>query len=108
MSLAEFECRKETQRGLVRVCGVLVVWINTHGNPSGNSGQYRRIADKEKKMTHSMKDKIKGTLHEVKGSVKEKMGQVTSNPSLTAKGKSEKLAGKLQRKIGEIENVLEQ
>jgi len=62
---------------------------------------------KEKEMTHSMKDKVEGTLHEVKGTVKEKMGQVTSNPRLTAKGKIEKLAGKLQRKMGEIEKVLE-
>ena len=44
-------------------------------------------------MTQSMKDKIKGTLHEAKGTVKEKVGQVTNNPNLTAKGKIEKLAG---------------
>jgi uncharacterized protein YjbJ (UPF0337 family) len=91
----------------VRVCGVVVVWIKYLGIRPGtlvNTGNRRQ---RRKKMTHSMKDKIKGTLHEVKGTVKEKMGQVTSNPSLTAKGKSEKLAGKLQRKMGEIEKVLE-
>ena len=31
-------------------------------------------------MTHSMKDQVKGTLHEVKGTVKEKMGQVKQSP----------------------------
>lgn len=58
-------------------------------------------------MTNSTKDKIQGTIHEVKGSVKEKMGQVTSNPTLTGKGKSEKVAGTLQKKMGEIEEVFE-
>jgi len=58
-------------------------------------------------MTQSMKDKIRGTLHETKGTVKEKVGQVTNNPNLAAKGKIEKLAGKAQRKIGQIEKVLD-
>lgn len=57
-------------------------------------------------MTQSMKDKIKGTPHEARGTVKEKVGQVTNNPNLTAKGKLEKLAGKAQRKMGQIEKVL--
>jgi uncharacterized protein YjbJ (UPF0337 family) len=58
-------------------------------------------------MTQSMKDKIKGTLHEAKGTVKVKVGQVTNNPNLTAKGRNEQLAGKVQKKMGQIEKALD-
>ena len=58
-------------------------------------------------MRRSAEDKIKSTLHVVKGTVKAKMGHSTNTPSLTVEGKSEKLAGKVQRKIGELEKILE-
>jgi uncharacterized protein YjbJ (UPF0337 family) len=56
-------------------------------------------------MTPSTKDQAKGTFHEVKGRAKEAVGQVTNNPTLEAKGKGEKLAGKIQKKAGQIERV---
>jgi len=43
----------------------------------------------------------------VKGTVKEKAGQVTKNTDLEDKGHAEKLAGKVQKKVGQIEQVLE-
>jgi len=43
----------------------------------------------------------------VKGTVKEKTGQVINNPDLEAEGQAEKLTGKVQKKIGQIEEVLE-
>jgi uncharacterized protein YjbJ (UPF0337 family) len=43
----------------------------------------------------------------LKGKTKEKAGQLTNNPRLTAKGQTEKLAGKIQKKIGQVEAVLE-
>jgi uncharacterized protein YjbJ (UPF0337 family) len=43
----------------------------------------------------------------VKGAVKEKAGQVTDNPDLAAKGQAEKLSGKVQKKVGHIEAVVE-
>jgi len=46
-------------------------------------------------------------MHEAKGTVKEKAGEVTNNPNLTAEGQDEKLAGKVQKKVAQIENVLE-
>lgn len=46
-------------------------------------------------------------MHEAKSTVKEKAGQVTNNPNLTAEGQNEKLAGKVQKKVGQIEKVLE-
>ena len=58
-------------------------------------------------MKQSTKDKIKGNMHEAKGTVKEKAGQVTNNPHLTAEGQNEELAGKVQKKVGQIEEVLE-
>jgi len=58
-------------------------------------------------MEQSTKDEIKGNLHKAKGAVKEKVGQVTNRPHLTAEGQNETLAGKIQKKVGQIEKVLE-
>jgi uncharacterized protein YjbJ (UPF0337 family) len=59
------------------------------------------------KMTLSSKDQIQGTLHEAKGTVKEQVGKATNNPTLVDKGQSEKVAGKVQKKLGQIEKVLD-
>ena len=58
-------------------------------------------------MKPSMKDQVIGKLHEVKGKTKEKAGQLTNNPRLAAEGQNEKLAGKIRKKIGQVEAVLE-
>jgi uncharacterized protein YjbJ (UPF0337 family) len=58
-------------------------------------------------MKPSTKDQIAGKLHEVKGDVKEKAGQVTNNPNLAAEGQDEKIAGVIQKKVGQIEKVFE-
>jgi uncharacterized protein YjbJ (UPF0337 family) len=58
-------------------------------------------------MKPSTNDQIKGKLHELKGKVKEKAGQVTNNPNLAAEGQDEKIAGVIQRKVGQIEKVFE-
>jgi uncharacterized protein YjbJ (UPF0337 family) len=57
-------------------------------------------------MKSSMKDKVKGAFHEAKGAVKEMAGEMTDNPKLEAKGKAEKIAGKVQGKIGQVKRVL--
>jgi uncharacterized protein YjbJ (UPF0337 family) len=44
-------------------------------------------------------------MHEAKGTVKEKVGQVTNNPNLTAEGQNEKVAGSIQKNVGEVEEV---
>jgi uncharacterized protein YjbJ (UPF0337 family) len=54
-----------------------------------------------------MKNEIKGKFHEVEGSAKETVGNVTNNPDLKAKGGAEKLSGKVQKKVGQIERVLD-
>ena len=58
-------------------------------------------------MQPTTKDQMEGKFHEVKGAVKEKAGQVINNPDLEAEGQAEKLTGKVQTKIGQIEAVLE-
>jgi uncharacterized protein YjbJ (UPF0337 family) len=58
-------------------------------------------------MKASTKDQIQGKLHEAKGSAKQKIGQVTGNPNLEAEGQDEKVSGKIQKKIGQVEKVFE-
>jgi uncharacterized protein YjbJ (UPF0337 family) len=58
-------------------------------------------------MKPSTTDQIKGKLHEMKGKAKEKAGKVINNPTLADEGEDEKVAGKIQKKIGQIEKVFE-
>jgi uncharacterized protein YjbJ (UPF0337 family) len=57
-------------------------------------------------MKSSIRDKAEGTFHEVKGRVKEVSGNITDNPKLESKGKAEKIAGKVQEKVGQVKKVL--
>jgi uncharacterized protein YjbJ (UPF0337 family) len=59
-------------------------------------------------MKPSTKDEVAGNVHEVKGKIKEKAGQLTHSPELEEKGQDEKIGGKVQKKIGQVEKVLEQ
>ena len=58
-------------------------------------------------MKDSTKDELKGKALEVKGAIKQKVGQVIGNPKLAAEGHDEKVAGKVQTKLGQIEKVLD-
>ena len=58
-------------------------------------------------MKPGTKDQIEGAIHLVKGDVKEMIGQVINKPDLEAEGKAEQLAGKLQKKVGQVEEVFE-
>lgn len=58
-------------------------------------------------MKDSTKDKVEGAVHELKGSAKEKVGRATKNPNLEAEGSDEKLGGKIQKKVGDVEKVFE-
>ncbi len=57
-------------------------------------------------MKSSTKDQTEGKFHEVKGAVKEIAGILSNNPVMEAKGIGEKIAGKAQKKFGQIEKVL--
>ena len=56
-------------------------------------------------MKSSIRDKAEGTFHEVKGKVKEVSGKLSDNPELEAEGRGEKIAGKVQEKIGQVKEV---
>lgn len=58
-------------------------------------------------MNESTKDQAQGKFHEVKGAIKEKLGHATGDPNMEAEGQDEKIAGKVQNKVGQIEKVLE-
>ncbi|MBL0224711.1 MAG: CsbD family protein [Geobacteraceae bacterium] len=57
-------------------------------------------------MKDSTKDQVEGKLHEVKGAIKEIAGKLSDNPKLEGEGTGEKIAGKVQAKIGEVKKVL--
>jgi uncharacterized protein YjbJ (UPF0337 family) len=57
-------------------------------------------------MKSSTKDQVQGTIHTVKGTVKEISGIVSGNKQLEEEGTDEKIAGKIQEKIGQVKKVL--
>ena len=57
-------------------------------------------------MKPSTRDNAEGKVHQVKGVVKEFVGKVVSNSDLEAEGKIEKLDGKVQVKVSQIEKVV--
>ncbi|NCC84701.1 MAG: CsbD family protein [Clostridia bacterium] len=58
-------------------------------------------------MKSSTKNQTQGIYHEAKGKIKETVGKIIDNPSLEAEGLAEKIAGKMQKKTGDVEKVLE-
>ena len=57
-------------------------------------------------MNPGTKDQIAGRVHEVKGTIKEKVGELTNDPDLEGEGIGEKIAGKVQKKVGQVEKAL--
>ncbi len=55
----------------------------------------------------STKDQVKGGLHEAKGTVKQKVGEMVGNRDLAKEGRAEKTEGKVQKKVGQLEKVLD-
>ena len=58
-------------------------------------------------MKQSTKDKAQGSLHELKGAIEGKAGKLANDPGLEAEGVVEKIAGKIQKKIGQAEKAVE-
>jgi uncharacterized protein YjbJ (UPF0337 family) len=58
-------------------------------------------------MKSSTKNQAEGVYHESKGTIKEAVGKIIDDPNLEAEGLAEKVAGKVQKKIGQVEKVLE-
>jgi len=57
-------------------------------------------------MKPGTKDEIAGKAHEVKGTIKEKAGELTNDSDLEGEGTGEKISGKAQQKIGQVEKAL--
>jgi len=57
-------------------------------------------------MKPSTENEIAGKVHEVKGTIKEKVGELTNDPDLEGEGIGEKIAGKVQKKVGQVERAL--
>ncbi len=57
-------------------------------------------------MKDSTKDRVEGNAHEVKGAVNEKIGHAVNDPDLEGRGQAEKIGGKVQKKVGEVEKVV--
>jgi uncharacterized protein YjbJ (UPF0337 family) len=43
----------------------------------------------------------------VKGKIKETVGRVTNDPNLESEGIGERIGGKVQKKIGQVQKVVE-
>lgn len=59
-------------------------------------------------MKSSTKNQTAGIYHEAKGKIKETVGRIIDDPTLEAKGIAENAAGKVQKKVGQVEKVLEE
>ena len=57
-------------------------------------------------MTNSMRQQIEGDLHAARGTAKEAEGKLTHDPDLEAEGRAEKVAGIVQKKLGQLEKLI--
>jgi uncharacterized protein YjbJ (UPF0337 family) len=58
-------------------------------------------------MKPSTENEVVGTVHEVKGKIKETVGRVTNDPNLEGEGIGEEIGGEVQKKIGQVQKVIE-
>lgn len=56
-------------------------------------------------MKESTKDRVAGKVSEVKGAVKKEAGKAMNRPDIAEEGAEEQTAGKVRRKVGEVEKV---
>jgi uncharacterized protein YjbJ (UPF0337 family) len=59
------------------------------------------------KARQSSKDQAQGTVRTLKGRIKKAAGDLTGNRQKQNEGAAEELAGRVQKKIGQIERVFE-
>jgi len=57
-------------------------------------------------MTNSTRQQIEGDLHDAKGTAKEAEGKIAHDPDLEAEGRTEKVAGMVQKKLGQLERLI--
>jgi uncharacterized protein YjbJ (UPF0337 family) len=59
-------------------------------------------------MKDSTKDAAEGAFHELKGAIKGQAGKLTNDPDLEADGIVEKITGKIQQKVAQVEKIIEE
>ena len=59
-------------------------------------------------MKDSTKNEIQGNAKQAAGKVKETTGKIVNNQNLQARGTNERVEGKIQEKVGEIQKVYEE
>jgi len=59
-------------------------------------------------MKSSTKDKVKGSVREAVGKAKEATGNAIGNPDLQDRGTTQRVAGKVERKVGDAKKVFGQ
>jgi uncharacterized protein YjbJ (UPF0337 family) len=59
-------------------------------------------------MTNSTKQQIEGDFHDAHGTAKEAEGKLLHDPDLEAEGRTEKIAGIVQKKLGQLEQLIGQ
>ena len=81
------------------------VWSSTCP-PGSARARYLRAGTFGEKMTNSTRQQIEGDLHGAKGTANEAEGKLTHDPDLEAEGRTEKIAGKVQKKLGQLEKLI--
>jgi len=56
-------------------------------------------------MKSGNRDQVEGKFHKIKGSLREMLGKVSDNSKLEIQGFGEKIAGKVQEKVGQVKKV---
>jgi uncharacterized protein YjbJ (UPF0337 family) len=57
-------------------------------------------------MKSGKKDQAEGKFHRVKGEIKEIAGKLGMDSELESEGRDEKMAGRVQEKIGQVKKLL--
>jgi uncharacterized protein YjbJ (UPF0337 family) len=59
-------------------------------------------------MKDSTQNKIEGNAKQAAGKVKETTGRIVNNENLEAKGIADQAEGKVQKKVGQVQDVVEE
>jgi uncharacterized protein YjbJ (UPF0337 family) len=57
-------------------------------------------------MTNSTRQQMEGDAHDAKGTAKEAEGKRIHDPDMEAEGRIEKVAGIVQKKLGQLEKLI--
>ena len=74
-----------------------------HGGRRNKQTEIRRTIE----MKNSIKDTAMGVFHQLAGKARVIVGKVIKSPGLKAEGKVEIVAGKIQKKTGQVKKALE-